>query len=101
MFSPPPPLSPLGPRASASLIKLPKTALACLALCCPTFKTPLSMMVIFAALLGLATAVPHSGAGKVEVKFFAEAVRMRCLSSLSLSVALRILTIFASAASQL
>ena len=45
-----------------------------LALCCPTFKTPLSMMVIFAALLGLATAVPHSGAGKVEVKFFAEAV---------------------------
>jgi hypothetical protein len=57
------------------------------------------MMVIFAALLGLATAVPHSGAGKVEVKFFAEAVRLS--SSLSLSTALRILTIFASAASQL
>jgi len=32
------------------------------------------MMVIFAALLGLATAVPHSGAGQVEVKFFAEAL---------------------------
>jgi len=56
------------------------------------------MMVIFAALLGLATAVPHSGAGKVEVKFFAEAVSCPLLS---LCRALRILTIFASAASQL
>ena len=60
----------------------------------------MNTMVTFAALLGLATAVPHSGAGKVEVKFFAEAVSLSLSLSLSV-VALRILTIFASAASQL
>jgi site-specific DNA-cytosine methylase len=73
MFSPLPRPSSVTPATCA---RLPGTLPwhSALALCCPTFKTPLSMMVIFAALLGLATAVPHSGAGKVEVKFFAEAV---------------------------
>ena len=34
----------------------------------------MNTMVALTALLGAASAVPHSGAGKVEVKFFAEAV---------------------------
>ena len=42
----------------------------------------MNTMVTFAALLGLATAVPHSGAGKVEVKFFAEAVSLSLFLSL-------------------